>query len=213
MERVGMNFKERLEAYRKTYDIDDIVNPNDLANLHILINNQELIDVLQDEVSRQLSGSNDITQAIQNIQRIQDARAKLVEQNLTIEKTLGIDRKTRKKDTQEDAGNYIVFLKTAAQEFLERQYITVYCDKCKIMVGRAIPVHDHTEFDIRFQCSQCNKMIQVKRKERDVFFDIKGRNKEWRKKYPIEVIQGKEETIESDDDVYVGDEDDPIETG
>ena len=55
------------------------------------------------------------------------------------------------------------------------------------MVARILPAHEHTEFRTRFQCSQCNEYVTADRKEKSIFFDIKGR-KEWREKYPIEII-------------------------
>ena len=200
-----MNFKQRLATYSKTYDIDGIESPNDKANLDIIINNQELIDLLQKALDEELKNGN-IMASMQNIRQIQESRRQLIDQNMQIEKLLGIDRKSRKKDTQESVADYIQFIKTSAREFLEKQYINVYCEKCKILVGRIIPVHEYTEFIIKFQCSQCNKFVEVKRKERDVFFDLKERNKEWRKKYPVEIVQGKLESVEADDDVFLEDE-------
>jgi hypothetical protein len=41
-------------------------------------------------------------------------------------------------------------------------------------------------------------MIEVKRKERDIFFDSKERNMAWRRKYKAEIIQGR--NVELDDD-------------
>ena len=201
-----MDFKKRLEAYQATYEIDDLVNPNDLSNLYTLINNQELIDTLQKAVDEQIA-QNDITNTIGTIKKLQDARKDLIEQNLQIERLLGIDRKTRKKETQESVSDYITFVKTTAQEFLERQYIKAYCPKCKILVGRIIPAHEHTEYTCKFQCSQCDRWIEIKRKERDIFFDIKEKNKDWRKKYPVEIVQGKDDVLESDDDIFIEDED------
>ena len=200
-----MNFKQRLEQYRNTYEIDDIENPNDIANLHIIINNQELLDMLQKAINDELKGGN-VMQSMDNLRKLQDTRRQIVEQNMALEKMLGIDRKTRKKDTQDNVGDYIAFVKNAAREFLERHYINVSCTQCKVMVGRIIPVHDHTEFNVQFQCSQCKKMVQVKRKEQDTFFDIKERNKNWRNKYPVEIEQGKADIIESDDDEVLEDD-------
>jgi len=205
------SFAERLEAYRKTYEIDEFTNPNDVANLHVIIANQQLIDKFQDAVDA-IMEDEDFVDRIGDIKKLQDTRQNLIEQNMSIERILGIDRKSRKKDTQESVADYIQFLKTSAKEFLEQQLITVSCPQCKILLGRILPVHEHTEFDVSFQCSQCKRYGTATRKERDIFFDLKEKRKEWRKKYPIEIIQPRFEIIESEDDVVLEEEEEEDET-
>lgn len=206
--RPSVGFQQRLEAYRKTYEIDDATNPNDIANLHVLITNQQLIDTLQGAVDS-IMASDDLIDQIGNIKKLQDARQGLIDQNMSLERLLGIDRKSRKRDTQESVADYILFLKESAKEFLDQQLINVTCPSCRVLVGRVLPAHEHTEFFAEFQCSQCKKYGTVRRKERDVFFDLKEKNKEWRKKYPVEIVQpGKKDTVPEDDsDIFLEDSD------
>ena len=83
------------------------------------------------------------------------------------------------------------------------------------MVGRISGVYDTTEYNAAFQCPQCKKYTTVTRKERDIFFDVK--NADWRRKYPIEVVQPKRvrnaPSIDvADDFVIGGEQDDAIES-
>lgn len=205
-QRPSTSFQQRLEAYRKTYEIDDATNPNDIANLHVLITNQQLIDKLQEAVN-QIMSSEDLIEQIGNIKKLQDARQGLIDQNMSLERLLGIDRKSRKRDTQESVADYIQFLKESAKEFLDQQLINVTCPSCRVLLGRVLPAHEHTEFLSEFQCSQCKKYGTVKRKERDIFFDLKEKNKDWRKKYPVEIVQpGKKDTAPEDEsDIFLED--------
>jgi hypothetical protein len=192
------SLKSRLDAYKKTYEVDDLVNPNDLANLYALIRNQEIIETVQAKIDELVTDDTQLLNNIGNIKKLQDSLLAMIDQNLAIERALGIDRKSRKKDTQEDVGTYITHIRKAALDFLQKEFITLYCEDCKVLVGRVLPAHEYTEFSARFQCSQCNKMIEVKRKERDIFFDSKERNMAWRRKYKAEIIQGR--NVELDDD-------------
>ena len=186
-----------LTEYSKSYDIEGISNPNDKANLDMLIRTHILIRAFQKEQDDLL---HDPIGNIDEITKIQKTLQGLIEQSVTLERTLGIDRKSRKKDTGESVSAYLDMIRTEALEFLEKHFIYVYCPSCKIMCGRIIPAHEHTKFDVGFQCSQCKKIVKASRKEKDVFFDIKGDNS-WRKKYPVEIIQPKE-----DDSEVIGDE-------
>lgn len=200
-------FQQRLETYKKTYDIDDNTSPNDIANLHTIINNQLMIEKIDSSVNILLESDSiedTVSQAVA-MKKLQDARRDLIDQNMSIERLLGIDRKSRKTNTQESVAEYIQFLKTAAKEFLDQQLIVVSCPECKIMLGRLLPVHEHTEFEARFQCSQCRKIGIVKRKERDIFYDLREKNKDWRKKYPIEIIQPGKDVVEDETDIFIDD--------
>ena len=42
----------------------------------------------------------------------------------------------------------------------------------------------------------------MKRAERDVFFDIKEKHKDWRRKYPMQVIQPEDETAAKDNNDF-----------
>lgn len=177
-----------MDDYRQKYDITDQSTPNDIGNLETLVRNQIYIRKIQTRLD-ELADSDDIENSMATIGRMQDSLMKLIEQNLSIEKTLGIDRKSRKKDDSESVENYIDELRRTARSYLDKILIMVYCPNCKVLVGRVLPVHDHTEFRAQFQCSQCSKLATVERKERDVFFDLKDtKGTGWRKKYPVEIV-------------------------
>lgn len=179
-------FDAILLEYKDKYDVENIVNPNDLANLESMIRNQLIVDKLQARLET-IAESDTIDAS--EIRKILESVVSLSDTNMKLERTLGIDRKTRKIDQVESFPDYLDKLKKQAREFILERLIRVICKKCNIMIGRVSPVYDTTEFNAEFQCPQCKKRTIVKRKERDIFFDI--RDADWRKKYTMEVIQPK----------------------
>lgn len=201
-----VKFKAKLNEYAEKYDLDDLRSANDRSNLHTLINYELAIDALQTEMRGLL---DDPVSNLQQIALIDKTLASLVDNKLRVEKSLSIDRQARKKDVStESPAEYIISLKQAAKNFLEKKLTKVYCTDCNVMVLRFSPVHDHVKFDVRVRCSQCNKMIVVKREDKDIFYDLKATDREWRKEHPVEIIQPKEDgddEIDSvDDDLVIG---------
>lgn len=205
-----ITFVSRLEKlrreYAETYDIESLKSANDKANLEMMLRNQIIIEDMQDKLNEP-----DKLDDIADVKRINDILRDLISTNLSLEKTLGIDRKSRK--TSEDKNNpaeYISNLKRLAREFLEKRLIKVFCEECNVMLLRFAPVHEHTEFEIKIQCSQCKKMIRAIRKERDVFFDIAKNDRQWRAKYPVEIVAARkikddlDRLNEIEDDVTIG---------
>lgn len=180
---------ERIFAeYAQKYDVENLSSPNDLANLSNMIRNQLLMEKLQARLDEIVTKPN-----IDPIEtkKVLDSIVALSETNMGLEKTLGIDRKTRKQQQQESFPDYLAGIKKLARDFLnsDERLTRVYCKSCNIMVGRISGVYDTTEYTAAFQCPQCKKFITITRKERDIFFDVK--NADWRRKYPIEVVQPK----------------------
>jgi hypothetical protein len=190
-------YERMMNEYKESYDLGK-ATPNDIQNLSILVNNRIIIDTLSRAITEQV-GTGDILSNSTNIKKLQDSMRDIIDQNLAVERALGIDRKSRRKENQQDVAGYMQIIKSAAADWLDKNLIKVYCDTCKIMVGRILPVHEHTEFDIRFQCSQCSEFVVVKRKEKSIFFDVKGR-KDWREKHPIEIIHPTK-VVEFEDDI------------
>lgn len=195
-----------LAEYKIRYNVDTLDSPNDLANLRQMIRNQILITRLQDQME-ELSKSDDFSPT--ELKKVLDSIVALSEVNVTLERTLGIDRKTRKNETSESTADYLLALKLRAKEFLDdpRRLTKVMCKECNILVGRLSGVYDSTAFQAAFQCPQCQKMITIQRKERDVLFGVK--DAEWRKKYPIEIIQAKRSEIPNygiEPEVIIGDD-------
>lgn len=174
-----------LNEYKERYDLESLANPNDKSNLDMLINNQLIIAKMQEEMQSIIDGGEIIKEA-GSLAKLQSTIQSLIDLSLQIERTLGIDRKSRKRESQEDITSYIQMLEQAAEEWLELNLIKVECPHCKILLSRILPVHEHLDFDTKWRCSQCFKLVEVKRKERDVFYNLRGDNK-WRKKYPIEI--------------------------
>lgn len=181
-------FQEELNKYAEKYDIGSLTNPNDEANLHMMIRNQIEIQTLQNQVSQLIR--EDAAANVQVIVKLKDIIESFKGTNMQIEKLLGIDRKTRKNESEQSVSDYWNKLKQHAEEFLrdEDKLLRVYCKHCKIMVGRISGVYDTTSYFADFQCPQCKKRCTVKREEKDVFFDLKAGDKEWRRKYPIEIV-------------------------
>lgn len=205
------DFDRIMQIYREKYDVDSLQNPNDLANLETMIRNQLLITKLQDRLDTIAMG-DEVDPS--EIKKVLDSIVALSQTNMQYEKTLGIDRKTRKADQAESFPDYLVNIKKLAREFIDQRLIKVMCKKCEIMVGRISGVYDTTEYSAAFQCPQCKKHITVTRKERDVFYDVK--NPDWRRKYPMEIIHSKRikgaPHVDVADDVLLED-DDSIEYG
>lgn len=208
-----ITFDSRLKAkrleYSKKYDIDDLTSGNDKANLEALLRNEIIIEDLQEALQTKVEEG--AATNIAEIKKLNDGIRDLITTNLSLEKALGIDRTARKKEVNDQSpAEYIKALKQQAKEFLEQRLVKVYCEECKVMVMRFFPVHEHTKFEIKAQCSQCKKQIKVHRDEKGIFFDLPKNDRAWREKYPIEIVQPKvvaEDSIDTEEDeVFIGGE-------
>lgn len=203
--KTDKEYNRILNEYSQKYDVENIVNPNDQANLSSMIRNQLLIEKLQARLD-ELAEVKDFDSM--ELKKVLDGIKALLETNLQLEKQLGIDRKTRKQQQQESFPEYLAGIKRLARDFLNNDEILtrVYCSSCKIMVGRISGVYDTTEYTAGFQCPQCKKYTTITRKERDIFFDVKDAN--WRRKYPISIVQPKRAknapNIDIEDDLVIG---------
>lgn len=200
-----IRFNEALSQYKEKYNVDQLDSPNDIASLQTMIRNQLLIEQLQSILDK-TALNKDIDPM--EIKKILDSIVALSQTNMQYERSLGIDRKTRKTDQAQNVADYILNLKALAVEFLDddERLLKVNCDDCAIMIGRISGVYDTTYYHAVFQCPQCKKQKTVTRKERDIFFDVK--DADWRRKYPVEVIQPKRNKsapiILADDDIVLG---------
>lgn len=201
-------FRDALKEYAERYDVESLDSPNDIANLHTMIRNQIVVEEMQNKM-HELAEADAVVNVME-IQKLNIALRDIIDRNLALERALAIDRKTRKNETQQSVVDYIAALKSHARLFLDKQLIRVRCPKCKILVGRISPVHEHTAFSVKFQCSQCFRWIIADRAERDVFFDIK--DVEWRKQYPVQISHPKTKgdkltTLDSvENDLIIGDD-------
>ena len=188
-----MNFKQQYDAlmkeYADAYDLSTLNSANDKTNLEMLVRNSVIAKQLQSDITEL---ANNAGENIAEIKKLSDAVKDLMDRNMQLERQLGIDRKSRKKDSESTTGEYILMLKDAAHAFLEKRLVKVYCPECNIMVGRIAPVHEHTSFSAFFQCSQCQKAVIITRESKDVFFDLAHDDQEWRRKYPVEIKQPKQ---------------------
>lgn len=184
-------FDEKLAAkraaYAKVYRIDELNEANDQSTLDMMLKTELMIEDLQQQIQDLMSDSP-VDQA-NNIKKLHDLLRDAGTMILAYQKTLSIDRRTRKTEETASVADYIRGLKRDAKEFMDQRIIRVYCQSCKIMVGRIFPVHDHTAFACSFECNQCHKLIRARREQRDVLFDV--RDADWRKQYKPEVIQAK----------------------
>lgn len=179
-------FQDTLEEYRRAYDIDTLATPNDKANLDTIIMNTLALKQLQDRLL--VLTVDEVVDNAPEIKKINDSIVALSDLNLRIERQLGIDRKTRKQESEQSIVEYITWVKATALEYLDNnsRLFKVYCKRCQIMIGRISGVYETTEYHAEFQCPQCQKMIKVSRKGKDIFFDVK--DADWRRKYPMEVV-------------------------
>ena len=192
-------YKELYAQFEKEYDLSMINNANDATSLDVFINNTILIQQWQTDIMN-LSQENS-AEHITTISKLSDRINNTLEANQKIERQLGIDRKSRKKDASVSTADYIMHLQVAAQEFMQQRLQRVYCPNCNVMVFRFSPVHDHTAFMLGVQCSQCGKIVTAERKERDIFFDLKPNDIKWRKLFPVEIKHPKANKAALDDTV------------
>jgi hypothetical protein len=197
-------YDELVKEYAIYYDVENLATPNDRSNFDNLVRNQVRINALNEEIDKLLKGDEDGDINVLRLKKVQDIVRDITNQNLEIERTLAIDRKARKKDDTETVAGYITTLKTKAREYLDKQYITVWCKTCNVMVARLLPVHEHTSFECSFTCSQCNKPVKVQRKEKDIFFDLPRNDREWRRQYPTSIeLPSTELDVEDTEDEIV----------
>jgi hypothetical protein len=179
-------FQQRLDDYARDYRIDELNQSNDRAALHSLIGAELMLEALQKEVERIVSEENLIEKASE-VKKLSDLIRDMTTTVTTIQRTLAIDRKTRKSEETDNFAGWLRATKQAAKKFIEDRMVKIYCPDCKVMVGRYSPVHHHTAFKIITECSQCGKGVRANRDSRDIWFDL-ARDSEWRRKYPVEII-------------------------
>ena len=171
-----------------------------------MIRNQILITKLQAQLETLTQNVSEFDP--NQIKKILDSIVALSEVNINYERTLGIDRKTRKQTDSENIADYLTGLKQRGKEWLDERITKVRCEHCNILVGRVSGVYDTTFYEARFECPQCKKQCIVKREARDIFFDVKDAH--WRRKYPIEIEAPKRtnapDTSGIADDIILGDE-------
>lgn len=206
--------EEKLKTYREAYRVDELNEANDLTTLMMLIRQEVLTEDWYEQLSRIADsddGENSLNNA-QNVKRLMDAIKDSTNTVINLQRTLNIDRKTRKTEEVNSPADFIRTLKRNVKDFLDQRITKVYCPNCKIMVGRIYPVHEHTAYSCSFQCSQCGKMIRARREDKDIFFDIPQRDRLWRK-HRAEIVQPKKD--KDTDDLVLGlggfDSDDLIE--
>lgn len=210
-------FQERLDAYTRDFQVDQLNNSNDQAQLHMLISAELMLRSLQEEIER-IVGEENLVEKASDIKKLSDLIRDTTNSTMAIQKTLGIDRKTRKNEETDSVAGYIRSLKREAKNFLDERMLRLYCPTCKVMTGRFSAVHKHTKFKVSVECSQCGKMTQAHREGKDVWFDL-GKDAAWRKQYPVEIIlpsnkegfTSSDFTAELDDEVIIdGDKIDDI---
>lgn len=173
---VDERIEQRFQAYKKDYDLDNLNSSNDLALLRTLIQSEIVLEDLQLRLF-ELVQEGDLVENAAEIKKLSDLTRDMVLQNMKIQETLGIDRRSRRTN-EETPFDYIKKLKSAANAFLSRRLIRMYCTKCNVMVARFAPVHAHTGYEVKAQCSQCKEYVVLTREPRDPLFDIPDRS--WR---------------------------------
>lgn len=201
-------YKKIWAEFEQKYDLSSMDTANDRQNLELLIRSAIIARKLLTKAEN-LVATDDSADILQ-IKRLLDAVRDTIEKNLSLERQLGIDRKSRRKDDEVTGAQYILFLKQEAKNFLDQRMIKIFCPDCNIMVGRILPVHDHTAYDSAFQCTQCGRFVGAIRKERDVFFDIAANDREWRKRYPVEIRKPKKrkvlDTVDVEAELIIGED-------
>jgi hypothetical protein len=152
------------EQYREVYDIDDMVNPNDIASLLILIRYQVLIEMYQKRMA-ELAEENIIENA-QQIKKISDLLRDATSTFIQFQRDLGIDRRTRKESGDETIGDYINDLLNAAQSFHQQRLTYIVCSSCGGTIGRIAPIYDTGGYRASFWCPICSTWTTVEQQPR-----------------------------------------------
>lgn len=202
-------YQAKLEKYQKVFNLEDLNDANDRSNLEIMIKTEIMIDDLQEKIA-ELMEDDDLMKRASEIKKLHDILNQATNTIAALQRTLNIDRKTRKSEETTSVADYLRALRRNAKDFMDQRRIMVWCPTCKVLVGRIFPVHEHTAYTCSFQCSQCNKMIRARKDEQDVFFDVK--DADWRRAHRAEIKQAKkpkrqlDEVIEEEtvDDLYLG---------
>ena len=194
-------FRELYAQFEKEYDLSTINSANDAANLELFITNTILIEQWQEKVLTLTD--EDALENIGAIKKLSDGIRDTIETSQKLERQLGIDRKSRKRDSSVSASEYIMHLQNAANDFLNQRLTKVYCPDCQVMVMRFSAVHEHTAFQVSCQCSQCGKIVSAARQERDVFFDLKENDRKWRKAFPVEIKRPRKNKKQNDDSMEI----------
>lgn len=179
-------FKQKLDAYARDYHVEELNASNDRAQLRMLISAELMLEAIEREIQH-IIVSEDLIDKANEIKKLSDLVKDTAVTITNAQKTLAIDRKTRKSEETDSVAAYIRSLKRDAKQFLEDRLIKIYCLDCKVLCARFSPVHDHTAFQAAIQCSQCKKWIRANRAEKDIWFDMK-KDSEWRRKYPVEIV-------------------------
>lgn len=203
-------FQDRLALYEKDFDISTLNSSSDRGLLDALIRQELLLENLQISLQQITEDDSiDLLDKMGDIKKFSDLIRDGTASVTTLQRTLSIDRKTRKNDAVDSIADHIKKIKKEAAIFIDKRLYKIYCPNCKIMVGRFSPVHNHTAFIISVECSQCGKSVRMHRETKDIWFDVK--DADWRRKYNVEVVQPEKKGnfkvsdnfIETDDDVII----------
>ena len=181
-------FQDRLRLYEQDFDLSTLNQSSDKGLLDALIRQELLLENLQQSLQDiTIDDTIDLLDKMSDIKKFSDLIRDATASVTTLQKTLSIDRKTRRNDNVTSIADYIKQIKREAEVFIDKRLQKIYCPNCKVMVGRFAPVHKHTAFKVAVECSQCNKMIIAHREASDIWVDVK--DADWRRKYHAEIIQ------------------------
>lgn len=194
-------YQDKLKQYANVFNLDDLNDANDRSLLEMMIKGEIMTDGLQEQIAELMQDQQESEEAAKNVnslKKLHDLLKDATNTVLNIQRTLNIDRKTRKSEETTSVADYLRILRRNAKDFMTERRVVFWCPDCNVMVGRVYPVHDHTAWTVSFQCSQCEKMIRGRREQKDVLFDVKDRN--WRKDNRAVIVQAKKSKAVIDDD-------------
>ena len=166
-------FNEKLAKYYQDYDIDAINQSNDVANLHALIRLEIAIERLQND----LNAASDVDETTRR--KMISSIGEMLSNNLSLQQTLAIDRKTRVGESGETIPQFLTSLKKRAKLFMEKRLVKVYCPEDKILLGTFYRFQQtkYTAkwqprkplvYRVEFECPQCGLTIRGEDIIRDV---------------------------------------------
>jgi len=176
--RKGAKIEEKIKQYLKDYELDELNASNDMSSLRQMCALELRIEQIN-EALELMDAEDDPSKFRSLISALKDAT--LAYTNLQDE--LGISRKKRASETEENPVAFIEQLKKDAKTFIDRRLIQVKCETCKLLLAKYhIYVYHKAEGDsgvpsspssvnaqktppepiywqFEIECPQCSKLI------------------------------------------------------
>lgn len=161
-------FKELREEKKKQilrdYQVTDLNSSDEealdkLASAYVTL---ERIEKNIDRLLEFLDQDPENQDYIQGLSRLNDAASKLRSDISRFQNDLGITRKQRNQDSEEDVVNHILKIKKAARKFAQYRTTLVFCTECNNLIGMVWFKYPKQKGNqAKFVCEKCKTQVSV----------------------------------------------------